>query len=175
MVVADIERVLEIDTLAYPLPWKAKGYHYELTGNELAHYFVLETESKIIGFNGLWLIGGECHISTVAVHPKWQRLGLGELLFWHMQWQALGAEVELSTLEVRESNHAAQSLYRKYGMEVVGRRKRYYKRVNAGIKEDALLMTVTPLDNQYRIKMGILWESIIKHLLKLRPDTLPPV
>ena len=32
-----------------------------------------------------------------------------------------------SFLEVRESNLAAQEMYRKFGFEEAGRRKRYYK------------------------------------------------
>jgi ribosomal-protein-alanine N-acetyltransferase len=39
-------------------------------------------------------------------------------------------------LEVRAGNFAAQSLYRRYGFEVVGRRRQYYREP----PEDALLM-----------------------------------
>jgi ribosomal-protein-alanine N-acetyltransferase len=180
MAVEDIERVLEIDALAYPEPWHYKGYHYELTQSEVAHYHVLEvqpptSQSPIIGFCGIWLIGGECHISTVAIDPAWQGNGLGELLFWHMQWQALEANVELTTLEVRASNTTAQALYAKYGLEVVGRRKRYYKANNAGIREDAILMTVTPLDHAYRQKMTHWRELLDNRVSKLRTDTPPAV
>jgi ribosomal-protein-alanine N-acetyltransferase len=45
-------------------------------------------------------------------------------------------------LEVRESNHAAQALYRRFGFDVVGQRKRYYQ----DNFEDALLMGVHDLD-----------------------------
>jgi ribosomal-protein-alanine N-acetyltransferase len=45
-----------------------------------------------------------------------------------------------ATLEVRVSNRAAQALYRKYGFEIVSRRKRYYANNN----EDAYIMA-TPL------------------------------
>jgi ribosomal-protein-alanine N-acetyltransferase len=41
------------------------------------------------------------------------------------------------TLEVRVSNHVAQSLYRKYGFKNEGLRRRYY----SDNGEDALIMT----------------------------------
>jgi ribosomal-protein-alanine N-acetyltransferase len=49
------------------------------------------------------------------------------------------------TLEVRRSNDAAQALYQKYGFDVVGERRRYYRDTG----EDALLMTVSTLDAGY--------------------------
>jgi ribosomal-protein-alanine N-acetyltransferase len=47
------------------------------------------------------------------------------------------------TLEVRESNVAAQELYRSFGFDVAGRRERYY----TDDHEDALVMTTPDLDD----------------------------
>ena len=47
-----------------------------------------------------------------------------------------------SFLEVREGNLVAQEMYRKFGYENTGRRKRYYKDND----EDAILMTLSPLN-----------------------------
>jgi ribosomal-protein-alanine N-acetyltransferase len=47
-----------------------------------------------------------------------------------------------SFLEVRESNLAAQEMYRKFGYEETGRRRRYYKDND----EDAILMNLGSLD-----------------------------
>jgi ribosomal-protein-alanine N-acetyltransferase len=52
---------------------------------------------------------------------------------------------EMVTLEVRRGNDAAQALYQKYGFDVVGERRRYYRDTG----EDALLMTVSTLDAGY--------------------------
>jgi len=45
-------------------------------------------------------------------------------------------------LEVRESNQAAQKLYRKFGFESVGLRRGYYQDTH----EDGILMTLASLD-----------------------------
>lgn len=49
-----------------------------------------------------------------------------------------------SFLEVRESNIAAQEMYRKFGYEKIGRRRRYYRDND----EDAILMNLDSLNAQ---------------------------
>jgi len=99
----------------------------------------------VIGYGGCWLIAGEAHISTIAVHPDHRGQGLGELLLASMLKRAIRLGGEYSVLEVRESNEAAQALYRKYEYTVIGRRRQYYR--DNG--EDALLMEARPLDGAY--------------------------
>ena len=50
---------------------------------------------------------------------------------------AVTLKLELLTLEVRKSNIAAQGLYKKYGFDIIGERKRYY----SDNGEDAWIMT----------------------------------
>jgi [ribosomal protein S18]-alanine N-acetyltransferase len=159
MTVADIPAVVAIEHLSYSMTWPDRAYDYELQKNNLAHYFVLKTSlvqppapqqlignkpiesPAIIGLGGFWLMADEVHISTIAVHPDWRGLGLGEWLLFHLleAGQDLGAEV--ATLEVRPSNQPALSLYYKYGFEEVGCRPRYYTDNN----EDALILTTPNL------------------------------
>jgi len=83
----------------------------------------------------------EGHISTVATHPQWLRHGIAELLLIAMTERAAEMGVRVMTLEVRVSNAGAQTLYRKFGFEVVGRRPHYY----SDNREDALIMTTPPI------------------------------
>jgi ribosomal-protein-alanine N-acetyltransferase len=54
---------------------------------------------------------------------------------------------------VRASNEAARSLYRKYGFQDAGLRKRYY----SDNKEDAVIMTTLPIQSaEYRIRFEAL-------------------
>jgi len=148
MQLADIPQVIAVEQAAYTMQWPQKAYEYELTGNKLAHYFVLRTtlpidpaESDLVGMAGFWLLADEAHISTIAVYPTWRRRGLGEWLLINIieEAQTLGAVV--ATLEVRPSNQAALALYQKYNFAQVGRRPRYYNDNN----EDALIFTSPPL------------------------------
>jgi ribosomal-protein-alanine N-acetyltransferase len=105
-----------------------------------------KTPNVIVGYGGCWLIAGEAHISTIAVHPDFRGQGLGELLLVGMLQRGIYLGGEYSVLEVRASNNIAQSLYRKYEYKMVGRRKAYYR----DNSEDALLMEIRPLDAAYQ-------------------------
>jgi len=96
--------------------------------------------ASIVGYGGFWLMAGEAHISTIAVRPEFRRSGIGELLLVAMIDRATELGAKVATLEVRVSNTAAQSLYRKYGFRQVGLRRRYYSN-----NEDALIMTTDRL------------------------------
>lgn len=103
---------------------------------------------NLVAYGGFWFIIDEAHISTIAVHPDWRGRRVGERLLVGMLEKALDLGAVTATLEVRVSNDRAQSLYRKYHFEVVGRRKHYYR--DNG--EDALLMTAE-LGTGYRENM----------------------
>jgi len=78
--------------------------------------------------------GEEIELLWLAVASGARRLGLAsELVLAVLDWAAEGnASVRL---EVRESNAAAQGLYRRHGFVVAGRRPRYYRD-----GEDAVLL-----------------------------------
>jgi ribosomal-protein-alanine N-acetyltransferase len=96
----------------------------------------LPNQSSIVGFAGLWLMVDEAHITTIATHPDYRGMHLGELLLSSLIDIAYQIEARWVTLEVRVSNHVAQNLYRKYGFREAGVRPRYY----SDNQEDALIM-----------------------------------
>lgn len=143
---SDLDALQLIDQRAFPTPTSRATFEYELNENKLAQYHALLEGEMLIGYAGYWVIGDEMHISTIATDLAWRGRGLGELLLLNMLTIAQQCPVNLVTLEVRENNAVAQSLYQKYQFEVAGRRKKYYRDTG----EDALLMTRTPLDAPYR-------------------------
>ncbi|NLX10040.1 MAG: ribosomal protein S18-alanine N-acetyltransferase [Chloroflexi bacterium] len=181
MRVEDIPQVLEIDALSFPSPWSARTYQFEISNHDTSYLSVLETtsestpptnrwqrmfrwlrgsqpsaEGRIVGYAGCWLIAGEAHISTIAVHPGYRGKGLGEVLLAGMLRRSLRLGGEYSVLEVRTSNAVAQALYRKYEYEISGVRRNYYRDNN----EDAYLMEVRPLDVGYHARFGQRYEAL---------------
>lgn len=151
MRLSDIYRVMEIERQAFPTPWRASAYEYEISRNRLATYLALTVEQDgqpayLVGYAGYWLLVDEAHISTIAVDPNWRGRGLGELLLLSLLDLACSSVARLATLEVRRHNTVAQSLYTKYRFQLVGERPRYYQN-----KDDALIMTAEPLDDNYRV------------------------
>ena len=162
---ADIPQVVAIDHLSFTLPWSASTYAFEIENSRVSHLAVLEWNAPLtrwqrlwqrlrpasavfplVGYVASWIIAGEVHISTIAVHPEHRGRGLGELLLASMLLRAYHFGGQYSVLEVRESNATARALYEKYEYRVVGRREGYYR----DNREDALLMEVSPLDAAYR-------------------------
>ncbi|MBN1318767.1 MAG: ribosomal protein S18-alanine N-acetyltransferase, partial [Anaerolineales bacterium] len=151
------------EVVVFPTPWPAKAYEYEITNNPASHSLVVEAAGKIRGYGCFWLVVDEIHISNVAIAPCWRGKGLGELLFLAMIHQGIQQNGLMATLEVRESNQVAQSLYKKYGFQAVGRRKRYY----VDNREDALIMNAGPLGNAYQEKLSLLQKALWD---RLEPD-----
>jgi ribosomal-protein-alanine N-acetyltransferase len=78
----------------------------------------------------------DSHITTIAVDPAFRGRKYGEVMLLRLLDEAMARGASWMTLEVRESNTVAQSLYRKYGFTTVSTRKGYYSDNN----ENALVM-----------------------------------
>lgn len=165
MSVGDLAQVALLDAMSFPMAWPPGSFARELA-NPQARCWVIEIIAdvplKYEQFAGLpldpltvqpgeravaamlvyWLVLDEAHIATVAVHPDLRRGGLGRMILGCALEEATREGAKLAYLEVRESNTAAQDLYRRLGFEVTGRRPRYY------MSEDAVLMTLERLDVQ---------------------------
>jgi len=131
----DLDQILEIEKLCFPLPWSRESFLSELR-NPLARYIVAQEGFVLQGYAGIWLIFDEGHITNVAVHPRARGRRIGELLLANIIALASAHGAVAVTLEVRPSNNAALSLYRRMGFEEKGLRRGYY--IDNG--EDALIM-----------------------------------
>lgn len=131
-----IEDIIEVENLSFKIPWSRQSIMDEFIHNEAAVYFCALSDSKAIGYAGMWQICDEGHITNIAVHPEFRRSGVGSLLIESLLEEAGKRSLTALTLEVRKSNFSAQSIYRKYGFKEGGLRKAYY----ADNNEDALIM-----------------------------------
>jgi ribosomal-protein-alanine N-acetyltransferase len=193
----DIPQVLDIDNQSFSASWSARSYTFEVNDNENSHMVVLDSASPfsanggnnpnpnnhsgaltITGYGGFWLISGEAHISTIAVHPAVRRRGLGEVLLAGMLGRGIELEAEYAVLEVRVSNRTALNLYRKYEFEVVGRRRNYYRDNN----EDAYQMHLASLNGSYRgrfmerlalLRARVPHVNLLRQTLNKQPDSSP--
>ncbi|MGE5397191.1 MAG: ribosomal protein S18-alanine N-acetyltransferase [Chitinophagales bacterium] len=131
----DLDQVLSIEKVSFPVPWSRESYQGELK-NIFATYIVAEEGFLIIGYCGVWCIFDEAHITNIAVHPQRRGKNLGQLLMLKAMETAIAKGAHRMTLEVRPSNERALALYQRLGFEAVGLRKGYYSDNN----EDAIIM-----------------------------------
>jgi [ribosomal protein S18]-alanine N-acetyltransferase len=142
MAVEDVSAVVDLDQRSFSLPWPERSFRFELTDNPASRCWVADRDGKVVGMIVVWLIVDEAHVATIATHPEYRRQGIAKRLLAHALRQMIQDGARSSFLEVRESNIAAQEMYRKFGYEVAGRRRRYYRDND----EDAILMNLERLD-----------------------------
>jgi ribosomal-protein-alanine N-acetyltransferase len=92
----------------------------------------------VVGYVIYWQIRDDVQINNVAVHPDCRGLGLGEAMMRYVIDKSREAAATFMTLEVRQSNTAALTLYKRLGFEIMGTRKNYYTKPD----EDACVMAL---------------------------------
>jgi len=146
MELEDLETVKSIDKLAFPNPWPENAFQYELEKNTNARLWVGELKkvgkSTLVALAVIWIILDEAHIGTIAIHPEYQKRGLGQQFLAFICKQLISEKITKIFLEVRQSNRAAIYLYEKFGFIIDGERKHYYRDNN----ETAILMSA-PINN----------------------------
>ncbi|MBM7663314.1 ribosomal-protein-alanine N-acetyltransferase [Bacillus mesophilus] len=148
MTVADIDQILVIEHLSFTVPWSREAFHNELLSNPYASYIVMQDHDQVIGYCGLWVVLEEAHVTNIAVLPEYRGRKLGEALLKQAVELVMALGAERLSLEVRVTNHVAQSLYRKLGFQDGGIRKNYY--TDNG--EDALVMWVNIYETANHIR-----------------------
>ena len=141
----DIPVVVQLDQISFSQPWPERSFRYELTNNPASRSWVAEVDGHIAGMVVGWMLVDEMHIATIATHPDYRRQGIASKLLSHILLQSIDEGAQTSFLEVRESNYAAQEMYRKFGYEKTGRRRRYYRDND----EDAILMHLDSLSRDH--------------------------
>jgi len=132
----DVDGVVSVENECFSHPWTKQGIAEELE-NDTARFFVARKDGQVIGYIGANNIAGEVYITNIAVLPSERKKGIGEVLLSVLLSESGRENADFVSLEVRESNCAAISLYKKMGFQEAGRRKGFYR----DPQEDALIYT----------------------------------
>jgi len=132
---SDLDEISEIEKICFSLPWSKEMIAQELL-NKMAYYQCATVNGKVIGYMGMWKIVDEGHVTNVAVLPEYRKKGIASQLISKMIEVCKCSEIYNITLEARESNLDAISLYEKFGFKSAGKRPNYYQKPN----EDAVVM-----------------------------------
>ncbi|MBE6661828.1 MAG: ribosomal-protein-alanine N-acetyltransferase [Ruminococcaceae bacterium] len=124
----------ELERLCFTNPWSEDALtHLLQEGNFGAVVLVGET---VAAYAGLVVALDEGEITNVATHPDHRRCGYARDLLRFLLAEAARRGLCRVTLEVRESNCAARSLYDSLGFAPCGKRKNFYSHP----REDALIL-----------------------------------
>ena len=131
----DLSEVARIEKENFTLPWSQQGF-LDSMGQENTCYLVACINEKIVGYCGYLQVLDEADITNVAVDAAYRRIGTGKRMLRELIDHGSKRGVKAFTLEVRESNIAAQGLYQKLGFESAGIRRDFYD----APKENAVIM-----------------------------------
>lgn len=162
-----LDEVVALDQQCLGGLWSLDGYQRELNSPHsslLTLSIVSETKISeiMIGIGCFWAILEEAHITILGIHPDFQGQGLGKILLFYLLKEAGERQLERATLEVKESNQVAISLYEKFGFKLAGKRKKYYQDTG----EDALIFWLGTLAKPEFQQNLAEWEQEISDRLK---------
>lgn len=135
----DLTEVVELEESTGLNRWGYEAYRRELYKNPNSVMLIARNFYPgpcVLGFFAGWIIEDELHVNNIASHPDYRKIGIGYNLMESAIDEARMRGVSFVLLEVRASNEAAQSLYRKLGFNFIGRRRDYYRAPT----EDAFVM-----------------------------------
>lgn len=120
-----VEQVAQIERETFSEPWSENSLRLLCT--EEYPSFVLCEGDEVFGYVGSAKVLDELQIINVAVRDDCRGRGYGQMLLRSLDIFCLDNDILSISLEVRESNTAAISLYKKCGYVGVGIRKNFYR------------------------------------------------
>ena len=134
----DLDEVVAIENTIYSHPWTRGNFSDSLKARYECRTW--RVGGVLIGYFVVMVGAGEAHLLNLSVRASEQRSGHGSALLREAAGIARRLGARSLFLEVRPSNHAAQSLYRRFGFRSVAVRRGYYPA--HGGREDALVLTL---------------------------------
>ena len=130
-----IPQITDLEKVCFSTPWSMEAILDAYKNG--TKFFVSEKNGKVLGYIGINCILDEGYITNVAVFPEYRGHGVGKALIERVFSLARDESLSFVSLEVRESNIPAISLYDSLGFKQEGKRKNFY----TDPKEDALILT----------------------------------
>ena len=132
-----LDGVEKIEKNCFAHPWSREDLQNQI-GLDTSHFLVATVDGNVAGYMGLQIFGGEGYVTNVAVLPEYRKQGIAKSLIR----EQMKNKMSFITLEVRESNLPAISLYTKCGFKNVGIRPNFY----SAPTENAIIMTINNED-----------------------------
>ncbi len=138
MTFEDLDSVAAMEKENFSVPWSRDSFEGSLLQDNYRMVVVNSDtdEDEVLGYCCFYYVLDEAEIANVCIRKDMRNQGLGFAMMSFVIKLAKELGVSTMYLEVRESNTAAQALYKKLGFFENGRRKNFYELP----KEDALVM-----------------------------------
>jgi ribosomal-protein-alanine N-acetyltransferase len=121
-----LPQVAELERLCFRSPWSENALSV-LLGDSGFGLVALTEAGEVTAYLGVMTVLDEGQITNVATHPDHRRKGCAKALLRALFEECCTRGIKELSLEVRESNTAAISLYEKHGFRQAGKRPGFYK------------------------------------------------
>lgn len=142
MEIRHIEKIAELERICFSAPWSKEAILDSFKRG--TKFLVAERLDEMLGYIGISCILDEGYVTNVAVFPEFRKQGVGKALLEATFSLAQESGLSFVSLEVRQSNKNAISLYERLGFKLEGKRKNFYENP----REDALILTKRFEDNE---------------------------
>lgn len=130
-----ISLVAKLEQTVFEEPWSEKSLALLCTEGGFG-VLVLDGTDTALAYGGMLTVLDEGQITNIATHPDHRRRGYAAAVLGKLLDEARARGLATVSLEVRESNTPAISLYTRFGFETAGRRNNFY----TAPREHALVM-----------------------------------
>lgn len=135
MTLEDLELIKDTLYSEYDNFWSYNILKNELL-NDKTTYIVAKENDQIVGFAGIMTCLDEATLNNIVVKKSCRGRGIGGELLDSIIELCGDLNMKTLTLEVDSSNTPAINLYKKFGFQNLGIRKKYYNHTS-----DAIIMT----------------------------------
>ena len=134
---SDLKAICDIENQCFSFPHTMEQMKNELN-DSCCVILCADVDGCLAGYITMRYVLDEGYIGNVAVRYDQRRKGIADRLVSEMTAKVHRLDLAFLTLEVRESNEPAISLYKKNRFEICGIQKNYYTKP----KDNAIIMTL---------------------------------
>lgn len=120
MVAEDIQEVAGVDQKAFDALWVNSAETLLLAYRQSDFSEVIEYQGKIVAYQISTANQFSAHLARLAVHPDFQKHGLGYALVGSIFTHYKQKNIFQITVNTQQNNHSSLTLYQKMGFEITG-------------------------------------------------------
>jgi [ribosomal protein S18]-alanine N-acetyltransferase len=136
---SDIPQLMALDAATNSHPWDISHWQHSLKADVCLG---MDGDTGIEAFAVAMKMVDEAELLLIAVQPKLQGKGLGQVIFNALTEKLANSGAQSLFLEVRESNRQARRFYESAGFAETGIRPAYYPAASGSGREDALIFAM---------------------------------
>jgi ribosomal-protein-alanine N-acetyltransferase len=120
----DVGAVHKLEEASFPAPWRREFFESELYAS--GRFNLVARRGVVIGYLFAMWFFDEMHVNKIAVDATERRQGIAQALMERCIEFARAHGIKTISLEVRKSNHGAQSFYKQLDFASSYLRAKYY-------------------------------------------------